>query len=268
MVSGMEQFDRKALKDKFRKGKMPSEQDFSGLIDSMINILEEGINKTEEDGLKLAQLGSGKLMSFYENIAVETPLWSITLGRGGDNKLHLGTENSPHVLTLRSQEEEQNGQLHTEVAVGINKEMPQVALDVNGTLAASGRRGQFGDMPVLADGSWQDITPPLTGCEAFEVVAGVGGQDSDGKYALLHAIALNTFNGKSSIEQQHAFFGSKCNRIELRWVSVPEQSPFHFKLQMAVQCSYCGKNDKSKVWIKYHITRLWFDTLMMDSNKE
>jgi hypothetical protein len=99
-------------------------------------------------------------------------------------------------------------------------------------------------------------------------VAGVGGQDSDGKYALLHAIALNTFNGKSSIEQQHAYFGSKCNRIELRWVSVPEQSPFHFKLQMAVQCSYCGKNDKHPVWIKYHISRLWFDTLMLDSDKE
>lgn len=263
----MEQFDRKALKDKFRRGKMPSQEDFSGLIDSMINILEEGINKTEEDGLKLAQLGSGKLMSFYENIAVDTPLWSITLGRG-DNKLHLGTEANPHVLTMRSYEQEYNGQRNSHIAVGINKELPQVALDINGTLAASGRRGQAGDMPVLANGDWQDITPPLTGCEAFEIVAGVGGDDADGKYALLHAIALNTFNGKGSVEQQHAFFGNKCNRIEVRWVSAPEQSSFHFKLQMRVQCSYCDKSEKSKVWVKYHITRLWFDTLMLDSNKE
>lgn len=63
----MEKLDRNALKNKFKKGKMPSEQDFSNLIDSMVNILEEGFDKTSRDGLKISQLmGSGRLLSFIK----------------------------------------------------------------------------------------------------------------------------------------------------------------------------------------------------------
>lgn len=263
----MKKFDRPTLKDKFKSGNMPSEHDFGSLIDSMINVLEEGFDKTSEDGLKIAQLaGSSRLISFYEHILVDSPRWFMAMGIG-DNKLHFGTLNTPHVLTLRSYEEDDNGQLKPQVAVGINKEVPQVALDVEGTVASSGRRGQPGDIPVLADGNWHDITSGLTGCQAFEVVAGVGGQDTKGQYALLHAIALNAFNGKSSIEQQHSHFGNKCNRIELRWLKAPHLGQFHFILQMRTQCPYF-KNAEDKIWVKYHITQLWFDTLMLDNNRE
>jgi len=257
----MEKLDRNALKNKFKKGRMPSEQDFSNLIDSMVNILEEGFDKTSRDGLKISQLmGSGRLLSFYKNIAVESPQWFLELSTS-ENKLHFGTPQSPRVLSLYSHGggDEQNT---LRVAVGINKESPQTTLDVEGTIASTGRMGKVGDMAAPADGEWHDITSALTGCEAFEIVAGVGGQDADGKYALLHATALNTFNGKSSINAQDAHFGNKCNRLELRWQPVPEQGQFHFKLQIRAQCSY-GKN----IWIKYHITRLWFDPLMLESSQ-
>ncbi|MDR7088938.1 MULTISPECIES: hypothetical protein [Cellvibrio] len=258
----MEKLDRNALKNKFKKGRMPSEQDFSNLIDSMVNILEEGFDKTSRDGLKISQLmGSGRLLSFYKNIAVESPQWFLELSTS-ENKLHFGTPQSPRVLSLYSQGSGSDGQNNLRVAVGINKENPQTTLDVEGTIASSGRMGKVGDMAAPADGEWHDITSALTGCEAFEVVAGVGGQDADGKYALVHAIALNTFNGKSSINTQDAHFGNKCNRLELRWQPVPEQGQFHFKLQIRAQCSY-GKN----IWINYHITRLWFDPLMLESSR-
>ncbi|MDF3014650.1 MAG: hypothetical protein K0Q78_2854 [Cellvibrio sp.] len=258
----MEKLDRNALKNKFKKGKMPSEQDFSNLIDSMVNILEEGFDKTSRDGLKISQLmGSGRLLSFYKNIAVESPHWFLELSTN-ENKLHFGTPGCPRVLSLYSHNNSDDTQGNLRVAVGINKENPQATLDVEGTIASTGRMGKTGDMAVPADGDWHDITSVLTGCEAFEIVAGVGGQDADGKYALLHAFALNTFNGKSSINAQDAHFGNKCNRIELRWQPVPEQGQFHFKLQMRAQCSF-GKD----IWIKYHLTRLWFDPLMLDSNQ-
>ncbi|HCS63526.1 MAG TPA: hypothetical protein DIW64_05235 [Cellvibrio sp.] len=258
----MEKLDRNALKNKFKKGRMPSEQDFSNLIDSMVNILEEGFDKTSRDGLKISQLmGSGRLLSFYKNIAVESPQWFLELSTS-ENKLHFGTPQSPRVLSLYSQGGGVDGPNNLRVAVGINKENPQTTLDVDGTIASNGRMGKVGDMAAPADGEWHDITSALTGCEAFEIVAGVGGQDADGKYALVHAIALNTFNGKSSINTQDAHFGNKCNRLELRWQSVPEQGQFHFKLQIRAQCSY-GKN----IWIKYHITRLWFDPLMLESSQ-
>ncbi|MGV3590738.1 MAG: hypothetical protein ACO1PZ_03545 [Gammaproteobacteria bacterium] len=239
---------------------MPSEQDFANLIDSMVNILEEGFDKSSETGLKISQLmGAGKLLCFYENIAVDSPRWFMELATDGAG-LHFGTPVTPKVLSLRNVVERVNGVEVTRVAVGINKELPEAELDVEGTIVSSGRIGREGTLVALADGEWQDITEPLTGCEAFEVVAGVGGQDPEGKYALLHAIALNTFNGASSIKEQHAYYGPKCNRIELRWTPVPQAGEFHYKLQVRTQCSY-GKD----IAIRYRLTRLWMDQMMFDS---
>lgn len=258
----MEKLNRDSLKNTFKKGKMPSEQDFANLIDSMVNKLEEGFDRGSREGLKITQLSdSGRLFSFYKKIAVEPPQWFLKLS-DSDNKLHLGTPNCAHVLSLYSHSDDSQGGLR--VAVGINKENPQATLDVEGTIASTGRKGKNGDMAAPANGDWHDITSALTGCHAFEIVAGVGGQDGKGKYALLHAIALNTFNSKkSSITVHDAYFGTKCNRIELRWQSVPEQSQFHFKLQIRVQCAY-----ETSCWIKYHLTQLWSDTEMSDSDKE
>lgn len=256
----MEKLDRTALKNRFRKGKMPTEQDFANLIDSMVNILEEGFDKSSETGLKISQLmGAGKLLSFYENISVDSPKWFMELAIDGD-ALHFGTPATPHVLTLRSIVQQVNGQAVSSVAVGINNERPEAELDVEGTVVANGRVGREGTLLALADGEWHDITEPLTGCEAFDVMAGVGGQDPEGKYALLHAIALNTFNGSSSIKEQHAYYGPKCNRIELRWSPAPQAGEFHFKLQVRTQCSY-GSN----IAIRYRLTRLWLDQMMFDS---
>lgn len=261
----MEKLDRTALKQKFQKGRMPSEQDFSNLIDSMVNILEEGFDKSSREGLKLSQLmDSGRLLSFYENIAVDTPKWFLELGTS-DSKLHFGTPQLSPVLSLHTYRDRENPD-QTQVGVGINNANPQTTLDVAGTIASEGRRGKSGELAAPADGEWHDITAALTGCEAFEIVAGVGGQDNDGKYALLHAFALNAFNGDSSINHHHAHFGKKCNRIELRWIAAPEQSVFHYKLQMRVKCAYYT-DDSTKIWIKYHITRLWFDPLMLRSNQ-
>jgi hypothetical protein len=258
----MEKLDRNALKNKFRKGKMPSEQDFSNLIDSMVNILEEGFDKTSRDGLKISQLmGSGRLLSFYKNIAVENPQWFMELSNN-DNKLYIGTPTSPRVLSLYSHNNQNDGNNNLRVAVGINKDTPRTTLDVDGTIASSGRMGQPGDFPAPADGNWHDITSPLTGCEMLEVVAGVGGQDADGRYALIHGRAMNAFNGKGSIEIQDTYFGNKCSRLELRWQPVPDLGQFHYKLQIRTQCSY-----GSDIWIQYHLTRQWFDPLMLRSNQ-
>lgn len=256
----MEKLDRTALKNRFKKGKMPTEQDFANLIDSMVNILEEGFDKSSETGLKISQLmGAGKLLCFYENISVDSPKWFMELAIDGDG-LHFGTPTAPRVLSLRDVVHQVNGQAVSSVAVGINNERPEAELDVEGTIVANGRVGREGTLLALADGEWHDITEPLTGCEAFEVMAGVGGQDPEGKYALLHAIALNTFNGTSSIKEQQAYYGAKCNRIDLRWTSAPQAGEFHFKLQVRTQCSY-GSN----IAIRYRLTRLWLDQMMFDS---
>lgn len=256
--------DRETLKDKFRNGKIPSETEFGDLIDSMLNTLDEGFDKTPEDGLKVSQLlGSGRLISFYQNISVESSMWHLGLGQATKN-LYFGNQFSKNVLTMRSQKTvEPDSDVKSRLGVGINTDNPRYELDVAGTVASWGRLGRRGDMAVPADGNWYDITDTLAGCQAFEVMAGVGGDDAEGKYALTHAFALNTFGAKTEIEYHRTWYGSKCNRIELRWQKAEEATdPFQYKLQMRVECPY-GDN----IWIKYSLTQLWFDTLMRESMK-
>lgn len=257
--------DRETLKGKFRNGKIPSEKEFADLIDSMLNTLDEGFDKSPDDGLKVSQLlNTGRLISFYQNITVESSMWHIGLGQATKN-LQFGNQFNKNVLTLRSQRNaDTEAGINSRMGVGINTENPQYELDVGGTIASFGRLGRKGEMAVPADGNWYDITDTLSGCQAFEVMAGVGGEDADGKYALTHAFVLNTFNAKSEIDYHRTYYGSKCNRIELRWQKADvSNDTFQYKLQMRVECPY-GDN----IWIKYYLTQLWFDTLMRESARK
>lgn len=250
--------NRKTLADSFKNGNLPSETAFKNLIDSTLNIEDDGFEKTRKDGLKVVRLDNGKLISFYKAMNALSPMWSIGFdnAESGEesNKLIFSNGRNEHVMTLC------NGETDQELMrVGVNKDDPQFELDVKGTIASDGRVGSAGK-PVPADGNWHDITETLTGCQAFEIVAGVGGQDTDGKYALMHAFVLSAFNSKNNhISYHQAHFGEKCDRIELRWIP-EEKEDYCYKLQIRVQSSY-GEN----VWINYFKTRLWFDGLMNKS---
>ncbi len=250
---------RHMLQEQFQHGKMPTEEDFADLIESMLNMLDEGFDKTPEAGFKVAQLRDGKLMSFYKDINIGNALWSFGLDKTNDNLSILDTRNQA-LLTISSTTDV-NG-IHRG-GVGIRQAHPQHELDVAGSIASYARVGRAGEMGVPADGNWYDITENMTGCQAWEITAGVGAKDSEGRYALTHAFALNTFNSNGSIEYHQSHFGNKCSRIELRWVADDQDKPFEFRLQMRVGCSY-GEN----VWIKYHMTQLWLDTLMLESDQE
>lgn len=247
---------RKKLKKHFEQGKMPNQDDFSDLIDSMLNMLDEGFEKTPEDGLKVAQLEDGKLLSFYKGIDVGSALWSLGLEKSSDS---LSFQSGDQALLTLAAPGDGDGQVQRG-RVGIGQSMPLYELDVAGTVASHGRVGRSGELAVKANGDWHDITGDLTGCQAFEVVAGAGAKDSEGRYALMHAFALTAFGENGSITYHQSHFGNKCSRIELRWLARKEEK-FTFRLQMRVGCSY-----GDEVWIKYHTTRLWQDTLMRDSS--
>ena len=213
--------NRNTLKNYFQKGRLPSSEHFDDLIDSALNIIDEGLDKSASQGLKIAQLGeSGKLISFFKDIAVKSPLWSIHLDSSSGN-LTFDSDEKENILTLTSQGR-----------VGINKKDPDYELDVTGIIAGEGRIGRSGDKEVPADGEWHDITEELDGCHAFEIMAGVGGRKGSGKYSLMHAFALNTFNGKGNITYHQAHFDSRCNRLKLRWVG----DTHSYRLQLKTGC--------------------------------
>lgn len=253
------QLSRNSLKDFFRSGKMPCEEDFIDLIDSTVNVEDDGFKKTNEEGLKVSQFtDSGKLMSFYENTTEGDPLWQVELRKSGSEEdsssLHVSTpsqDESNSVVTLVGSP--------AVTAVGIGTRIPECTLDVNGIMSCEGRMGkENSELKVEADGKWHDITEQLNGCEAFEVMAGVGGQDGEGKFALTHAIAMNVFHGKPAINKTQSYYGGRGSRIDIRWAKGQER--YTFKLQLRTHCAY-----KDGAFVRYRLTRLWFDNMMVQS---
>jgi len=274
----MTQRNRKTLSGYFSEGQLPTQNEFGELIDSMVNVVDDGFDKSPEDGLKLAQLKPGsKLVSFYEEITVGKPLWSIAFTMPGNassatsykNLNIFYASNTSGGLTLANMNGnetplEQSGK--GTIRVGINQNSPQHELDVNGVIVADGRIGreEKKERSVLADGNWHRISDELDGCQAFEVMAGVGKKNS-GKYALLHAFALNTFNTKkNSITRHQAHFMSKCDQIELRWTGDTHK----YTLEMRTRCAYFEVDDDEKIYVRYFITNLWFDPTMANCSSK
>ena len=233
--------NRKTLKNFFKKGHMPTEDDFNDLVDSMVNIVDEGFSKSFSEGLKLSPVtDSDKLLSFFQNIEDKSPIWTCETDTSNNN-LSFSNSKGEKVLVL-----DENRR------VGINKERPESTLDVDGVITSTGRKGSYKSGLVPADGKWHSIIVDLTGCNAFEIMAGVGKKKS-GKYALLHAFALSTFNSKNKIIYHQSFFKSLCNTLKLRW----DGTTYSYGLDIRTKSDF-GPD----IYINYFISQIWFDPLM------
>lgn len=290
--------DRTTLKSFFRDGALPSAEHYRDLIDSGVNQIEDGFSKTPLEGLKLNSVGSSlRVLSLYEGLSAATPSWTVEHGAtkegqtpGGlhfrpiwDGQTDLDAPKAKPGSADANEKPNDKGATATKKAAdahglsltrdgrtGVNMPNPDWCLDVAGVARLKGRIGvTTPDIPsVDADGKWHDITRPMTGCQAFEIMAGAGGEKNAGHYALLHATAMNAYHprnvllnwlfGRRRIRSQNAVYGSFADRLKLRWVATEKQH--HFKLQLRSNANY-GKGKK----IRYYLTRLWFDTEMEGS---
>lgn len=254
--------NRNTLKNFFKEGALPTEHQFADLIDSSLNVVDEGFEKSGKHGLELSLEGEGQsLISFFRKTQSSHPLWSMGLEPEQDN-LQVqcnGIDSTSHrsVLTLSKQ-----GQ------VGIGQKTPQADLDVGGVIKSQGRSGVESPAlpPAYADGQWHDISEDLKGCQAFEIMAGVG-QAEGGRCAIVHAIALQASagprllsrlrEGSTSIKTTQAFSQSRKDRLKLRWNPIEGGRNRRFRLQICTQTPYAPE-----VQIQYFLTRLWHDETM------
>jgi hypothetical protein len=261
--------NRETLRKRFGDGEMPSTKDFGDLIESMLNIHDDGIAHNERDGLRLTQIdGDNKILSFYSAIEEKSAVWSLGLdahrssltlevgAKGGAGSGAKADGGGVAVLTLLAPEQRAG----STARVGINNLQPRHALDVGGTVAATGRIGEPGKHVAPADGEWHTISVPMTGCSALEVMAGVGKKHS-GKYALMHAFAMKAFDAKGDFTYHQTHYDLKRHRMQLQWVAA-EKEKDAYQLQIRVNCAY-GPD----VWIRYQITNLWFDPFMNECAK-
>jgi hypothetical protein len=257
--------NRETLKNFFKKGALPSEQQFGDLIESSLNMLDEGFSRTPSNGVEITTHGDReRLLTFFRGDDPENPRWSFGFHGDGDALHFVPRTGEAAAGPLPPLTVAAPGR------VGVNTASPGFALDVNGVVRAAGRIGvnPTGELAVPANGEWQDITGALTGCQAFEVMAGVGKKKS-GRYALMHAIALNVFNPrgflfnflnrKKRISYSQAYYLSRRDMLRLRWHGEGED----YRLQLRSNTDY-GDDVK----IRYFITQLWFDSAMSGEPSE
>lgn len=202
--------NRLSLINYFKKGSAPSEKHFADLIESTVNIVDDGISREGENGFRITPVGrSNRLISFYKNFKQLKPEWSFNLDKDGVNGLIIQQEENEPVLVLKN-----------DGNVGIGVENPKSKLDVDGFVTAKGRSGSYLNGQVAGDGRWHAVIENLTEPSAFELMVRVDGARGSGRYALAHVIALNTFGGKTTtdgISKTSVQYGSYFNRLKFRW---------------------------------------------------
>lgn len=202
--------NRQSLLNYFKKGSAPTERHFADLIESTVNIVDDGISREGENGFRITPIGRSKrLISFYKNFKQIHPEWSINLDHDFNGGLTFQEEEKTPLLVLK------NGG-----KVGIGEENPKSTLDVNGTITSKGRVGSMLSGEIPGDGKWYNVIDHLKEPCAFELMVRIDGEKGSGRYALAHVIAVNTFGGSLShgkINKTMAYYGSFFNRLKFRW---------------------------------------------------
>lgn len=234
----MTQVNRETLRGYFGRGKMPVAEHFGDLVDSTLNIMDDGFERTEKNGIQLAPLeDKGPVLEFFCEIQDTEPLWMIEVDkRNGCLSVERGGDKQP-VLTL-----------YPEGKVAWHGD-----LEVEGVLAARSFKGNYHSGEVDADGVWHDITKEdgeeKSGCRAYRVIAGCG-VPGKGKYALMEATAMHCFGRRQKIQSLQSWFGIHFNRIQLRW----ERCGIGWRLQLRTRRNY-----GMEVKLRFRVTELWDD---------
>ena len=231
----MAKTNRRTLKEYFGKGKKPDSGQFADLIDSMLNIVDDGFNKSAERGLQLSPLDDeGAVMEIRRNILDNEPAWIVALGKGGELNIHRGLDEEPAVSLF------QDGK----IVLGTKD---KIELEIKGTVRADSFIGNYLKGKVPANGQWQNIGELEYGCMGYQIEAACG-LKGKGRYALAEATAIHCFGKHPCIRSSHSWFGSRFNRIQFRWYSEGLNS----RLQVRTRSDY-GED----VWVHYCIKRLF-----------
>lgn len=231
----MAKTNRRTLKEYFGKGKKPDSGQFADLVDSMLNIVDDGFNKSAERGLLLSPLDDeGAVMEIRQNILDGEPAWVIALGKGGELQIHRGMDEEP--LILLSQE--------GKIVLGAKG---KINLEVNGTIHADSFVGSYLQGNIPANGQWQNIGEMDYGCVGYHIEAACG-LKGKGRYALVEATAMHCFGKHPYIHCTRSWFGSRFNKIQFRW----RNEGLNCGLQVRTRSDY-GED----VWVHYRLKRLF-----------
>jgi len=268
--------NRETLKRFFGAGNLPTEEHFADLVDSSLNIIDEGFDKTEEFGFEITpQKGTDdteNLISFFRKLTDKLPSWSISYHAKNEALQFIHTDAATNerrtVLSLDRagkvtvSGEEFNEQEFADSEFGSNP----IKLDVGGAVRSPARLGVGlnSEATVPASGEYQAITEKLHGFQALEVVAKVELREEK-RFAIMHAIALNAYNPpwrvlnfwnrSRRIKIHQSYHSGPRDRLKLRWEPVKdEDNPGVVQYRLCIKSAFRYPGDAK---IEYHVTRLW-----------
>ena len=231
----MAKTNRRTLKEYFGRGKKPDSTQFADLIDSMLNIVDDGFNKSAEKGLLLSPLDDeGAVMEVRRNILDSDPAWVVALGKRGELHIRRGLEEQA-LMTLCPD---------GKVVIGENE---KVLLKINGAVQADSFTGGYLQGKVPADGQWQNIGGMDYGCIGYHVLAACG-LKGKGRYALCDVTAMHCFGKHPRIWSRRSWFGARFNKIQFRW----QRDGLNCGLQVRTRSNY-GED----VYIHYRADKLF-----------
>lgn len=180
--------NKETLKNYFKKGGVVNEKHFVDLIDSSMNVIDNGIDVNPKDGLRISPTGIfTTLISIFRNKSQKEPDFTLNSNYNDTDGLSINTESETSVLKINSQNK-----------IGVNTDSPRYDLEVNGVVASKMRIGTFVQGTVPADGNWHKIIQNLDGINAFEIIAHASGASNSGYYSISRAVALSAFGGRLS----------------------------------------------------------------------
>lgn len=200
--------ERERLKSYFRKGCVPTEEQFARLIDSVPNLAEEGrVTAAPADGLRLFPAEErGVVASLYAREPGpegETPLW----------RLHLGAEGSLSLCDGAG-----------EAVLTADREKRVV---IPGTLQAAhlltgGERPEPETLRIEADGRWHDLPVESAagrepeGCRVYRITACWRNRRS-GRYALCEVLASHSGAERCRVQSPFRHWWGWSGRIAVDW---------------------------------------------------
>ncbi|MCR5568433.1 MAG: hypothetical protein K6G31_04075 [Paludibacteraceae bacterium] len=224
----MAKTNRRTLKEYFAAGKKPDSSQFADLIDSMLNIVDDGFTKTSEGGMTLSPTNGskdGNVMEIRQDILDANSMWRFSLSKEGDFQIYKTDVETP-VISLR-----QDGSV---------KVIPfdNTSLEIEGCVEAKAYKGKENTVP--ANAVWQDITPYLYDCMAYRVVAKVRGKKGTGHYAMIEVSTMNCFGRHTRIKKIcQSWYGSLFNKIQFRWNrKTSEEGGSMYGLQVRTRTDY------------------------------
>ncbi len=251
----MPSIGRRALHQLFGQGTNIPRTAYDNLIDSTINITDDGLEVDKINGLTLkAQPTSGKVISFVGGLNRPDSAWSILMNPERQMGLSISNDQGESMLFLQA-----GGN------IGLGTLNPQTKLDVQGTVAAKGWVGTYSEGLVNADSRWYTIMHNLDACQGFEAIAHI-------KYDELHAFDLThttilISGGRKGKRIQtkratlaYGWFWERLRRpIRFRWKldpNTPPDSPPRYLLQIRSSRKLKPLHNKQAM-IYFRLSKIW-----------